>query len=74
MDKMPDIIYHYTRKETFLKIFAQGQTPKLRMYPVNQMNDPMECKWLLDNLSKISIQPNIHKDTPTDQILAILEN
>ena len=38
---IPEIVYHYTTKETFLKIFS-SDSPELRMYPVNQMNHPNE--------------------------------
>lgn len=59
-----ETVYHYTKKDTFVKhIFKTPEKPKgnsteetivgqpeLRMYPVNQMNDPMECKWLIRQL------------------------
>lgn len=45
-----ETVYHYTKKDAFVKIFAPGGKPELRMYPIHQMNDPMECKWILNNL------------------------
>lgn len=71
--KIPKVIYHYTTKETFLKIFDPEKTPELRMYPANQMNDPMECKWLLTSMKETIYLPRIPKECPSAFILSALE-